>query len=68
MKEEHARADQAEERKPQPYRIRLPGFVDGDEIGLGDVVQRAAYAAGIRPCRGCQNRAVALNRWIVFRR
>jgi len=54
--------------KDEPLRIRLPGFVRDDEIGLGDVVKRAAYAAGIRPCGGCARRAAALNRRIVFTR
>lgn len=51
---------------PPAHRIRLPGFVVGDEIGLGDVVERVTRAAGIRPCGACERRAAALNRWIVF--
>jgi hypothetical protein len=47
-------------------RVRLPGFVTGDEVGLGDVLKRAASAMGIRPCGGCNRRAAALNRWVVF--
>ena len=54
--------------KDEPFRIRLPGFVRDEEIGLGDVVKRVAYAAGIRPCGGCGRRAAALNRRIVFTR
>ena len=34
----------------------------------GDVVQRVTYAVGIKPCGGCERRAAALNRWMVFRR
>jgi hypothetical protein len=49
-----------------PYRIRLPGFVAGKEVGLGDVIKRATSAVGIRPCVGCERRAAALNRWFVF--
>jgi hypothetical protein len=53
----------------QPYRVRLPGFVgEGKEVGLGDVIKRATYSAGIRPCAGCLQRAGALNRWIRFTR
>ena len=49
-----------------PYRVRLPGFITGDEIGLGDVIKRATYAAGVKPCGGCERRAAALNRLVVF--
>jgi hypothetical protein len=52
----------------KPFRIRLPGFIRDEEIGLGDVVKRATYAAGIRPCGGCEKRAAALNRRVVFTR
>ena len=54
--------------KDEPFRIRLPGFIRDEEIGLGDVVKRVTYAAGIRPCGGCEKRAAALNRRIVFTR
>ncbi len=49
-----------------PHRVRLPGFVTGEEIGLGDVIKRATSYLGIKPCGGCQQRATALNRWMVF--
>ncbi len=49
-------------------RIRLPGFIRDDEVGLGDVVKRATYALGFKPCGGCEGRAAALNRWMVFTR
>ncbi len=48
------------------YRVRLPGFISDEEVGLGDVIKRATYAVGIRPCGGCEKRAAALNRWMVF--
>jgi hypothetical protein len=51
-----------------PHRLRLPGFVDDEEIGLGDAVKRVSYALGISPCSGCQRRAMTLNRWIVLSR
>jgi hypothetical protein len=54
--------------KAEPYRLRLPGFIREEEIGLGDAVKRATYAVGIRPCGGCDRRAAALNRWMVFTR
>jgi hypothetical protein len=49
----------------QPYRVHLPGFT-GKEVGLGDVIKHATSAVGIRPCTGCDRRAAALNRWLVF--
>jgi len=50
------------------HRVRLPGFIIEDEIGLGDVIKRATSAVGIRPCAGCGRRAASLNRWMVFTR
>jgi len=58
----------AEAAPPKPRTMRLPGFITDQEIGLGDVVTRVAYAAGIKPCGGCERRAAALNRWMVFTR
>lgn len=52
----------------EPYRVRLPGFIIDEEIGLGDAVTRVTYGMGIQPCGGCKRRAVALNRWMVFTR
>jgi hypothetical protein len=49
-----------------PYRVRLPGFISEKDIGLGDVVKRATYAVGIKPCSGCTRRAEVLNRWMTF--
>ncbi len=57
-----------EETQMAPRKVRLPGFITGDEVGLGDVVQRVTYAMGIRPCGGCERRAAAMNRWMVFTR
>jgi hypothetical protein len=50
----------------QPYRVRLPGFIADEDIGLGDVIKRATYSFGIKPCGGCESRTAALNRWLVF--
>jgi hypothetical protein len=52
----------------QPHRVRLPGFLIEQEIGLGDVIKRATSAMGIRPCAGCQRRAATMNRWMTFSR
>ncbi len=50
----------------QPRRIRLPGFIEDDDVGLGDVIKRATSSVGIRPCGGCAARAQRLNNWLVF--
>ncbi len=60
-----------QESKPagqQPRRVRLPGFLIGDEVGLGDAVKRITYALGIKTCGGCERRAQTLNQWIRFSR
>ena len=28
-----------------PHRVRLPGFVSDEEIGLGDAIKRVTYVA-----------------------
>ena len=65
MREEE---DRDRDTKAEPYRVRLPGFISDEEIGLGDAVKRVTYAMGIRSCGGCEQRAAALNRWMVFTR
>ena len=57
-----------EETQTTPRKVRLPDFITGDEVGLGDVAQRVTYAMGIKPCGGCERRAAAMNRWMVFTR
>jgi hypothetical protein len=54
--------------KAEPHRVRLPGFVRDEDIGLGDVVKRMTYAMGVPPCGGCERRAAAMNQWMVFTR
>ena len=39
------------------YRVRLPGFITDEEIGLGDVIKRATSYLGIKPCGGCEGSA-----------
>jgi hypothetical protein len=59
----------AEEKdKDALHRVRLPGFLIEQEVGLGDVIKRASAVVGIRPCGGCEKRAAALNRWMTFTR
>jgi hypothetical protein len=62
------RAASAETTEHQPHRVRLPGFLIEEEIGLGDAIKRVTYAMGIKPCGGCNKRAVSLNRWMHFAR
>ena len=50
----------------QPYRVRLPGFVRDEDIGLGDLVKRTTASLAIKPCGGCERRAAMLNRWLTF--
>lgn len=66
MTEKEEKGDQVERDAHQPYRVRLPGFIADEEIGLGDVIKRVTSSFGIRPCGGCERRAAVLNRWIVF--
>ena len=66
--EENTTAAPAGDAGHTAHRVRLPGFVVEEEIGLGDLVKRATYAMGIKPCSGCEKRAAALNRWMVFSR
>ena len=54
--------------KQPPHRVHLPGFITDEEIGLGDVIKRTTSYFGIKPCGGCEQRAAALNRWMVFTR
>jgi hypothetical protein len=55
-------------RTDTPLRVRLPGFIKDEEVGLGDAIKRVTYAFGLRPCGGCEQRATALNRRMVFTR
>jgi hypothetical protein len=54
------------EGENRPFCVRLPGFLVDEEVGLGDVIKRATTSVGIVPCDGCQRRAAAMNRWMVF--
>jgi hypothetical protein len=53
----------------KPLMLRVPMFAGkkmAQPIGLGDAVKRVTTAVGIRTCGGCQRRAQALNRMLVF--
>jgi hypothetical protein len=59
--------DTKPQAKPQRlFTVRLPGFINENPVGLGDVVQYMTSQIGIRPCGGCAHRTAALNRWLVF--
>lgn len=64
-RDEHTDTEGSEEG-PEPRKVRLPGFLVENEVGLGDVIKRTTRAMGIKPCGGCAKRAAALNRRIVF--
>jgi hypothetical protein len=55
-----------EEHELQRHRVRLPGFLIAEEIGLGDAIKKVTYGFGISPCGGCEKRAAALNGWMRF--
>ena len=59
---------QPEKSQRPAHRVRLPGFLIEEEIGLGDLIKKTTYAMGIQPCSGCEKRAAALNRWMTFTR
>ena len=67
MSENEEARNQARQ-EPRPHRVRLPGFLVDEEIGLGDAIKRVTYAVGIKPCGGCEKRAAALNRWVRLTR
>jgi hypothetical protein len=66
MNDEKKREDSTDNSAHQPYRVRLPGFITEEELGLGDVIKHVTYVVGIKPCGGCERRAAALNRWLAF--
>ena len=66
MKKKDVKNNDIEKSEQRPYRVRLPGFISDEEIGLGDAIKRVTSSIGIKPCGGCSRRASALNRWMVF--
>lgn len=55
-------------REGSVHRVRLPGFLIEEEVGLGDLIKKATHSMRIRSCSGCEQRAAALNRWMTFSR
>lgn len=68
MPKERNKNRQAKSTEDRPHRVRLPRFITEEDVGFGDVIKRVTSSFGIRPCGGCQRRAEALNRWLVFTR
>jgi hypothetical protein len=66
MKAKKAREIKAEDEENLPRRVRLPGFILDEDVGLGSVVKRVTSTLRIRHCGGCEQRAARLNRWLVF--
>jgi hypothetical protein len=66
MRSEQPKEDRSDKSRREPHRVRLPGFINDEDVGLGDVVKRATSIAGIKPCGGCAERASRLNNWMVF--
>jgi hypothetical protein len=52
---------------PGPFRIRLPILLISNEIGLGETIKRLTSRLGVRACRPCERRAMALDRLLVLR-
>jgi len=63
-----AKPEHGTAREREPHKVRLPGFLIEEEVGLGDLVKKTTYAMGIQPCSGCEKRAAALNRWMSLSR
>lgn len=66
MSGEESTGDRSGKSRREPHRVRLPGFISDEEVGLGEVVKRVTSRVGIRPCGGCTERASRLNNWMVF--
>lgn len=66
MNDEDMNDDRSKQEDVTPHRIRIPGFIGEQEIGLGDAIKRATSAIGVRPCKPCANRAARLNGWVTF--
>jgi hypothetical protein len=66
MNTKEARDQSGDGSERHPYQMRLPGFIRDEDVGLGDLIKRVTYTVGIKPCGGCERRAAALNRWLIF--
>ena len=48
------------------HRVRLPGFLLNEDVGLGTVFKQVTSSLGIPHCDNCAKRAARLNDWLVF--
>ena len=58
--------DSDHNRVGRPYRLRLPGFVSDEDLGLGDALKNVPSYFGAQACGGCERRRVALNGWMTL--
>jgi hypothetical protein len=66
MNHQEAESHSEAKQERRPYRVRLPGFITNEDIGLGDAIKQVTSYVGMEPCGGCKQRAAILNRWMVF--
>ena len=66
MKKDNVKVDESVDSERRPYRVRLPGFISDEDVGLGNIIKRATSAVGIKPCGGCERRAASLDRFLTF--
>ena len=66
MEKLETNSDASGRSEATPFRVRLPGFIANEEIGLGRRHQARDLLCRRSPCGGCEGRAAALNRWVVF--
>lgn len=59
-------SDKDDNNERRPHRVRLPGFLIEEELGLGDLIKRTTSFVGIKTCGRCERRAAVLNRWFRF--
>ena len=60
--------DDKSANRGEPFELRIPGLLLEHDLGLGDAIKQVTYRMGATPCSGCDRRASALNRWVVFSR
>jgi hypothetical protein len=68
MSDEESTGQRSGSSQREPHRVRLPGFISDEKVGLGELVKKATSMVGIRPCGGCAERAKRLDNWMVFSR
>jgi hypothetical protein len=54
--------------EPKPLSFSVPGWLLKENTGLGEALKKLTRRVGIEPCHGCNERAAALDRRVVFTR